>query len=50
MKSVLIMKNQAQYHPLKYLKALLDDSIKNGTQVYEQTTATDVEYNKLHPS
>lgn len=49
MKSALIMKNQGQFHPLKYLKALLDDSIKNGAEVYEQTTATDVEYNK-HPS
>lgn len=49
MKSALIMKNQSQFHPLKYLKALLDDSVKNGAEIYEQTTAIDVEYNK-HPS
>ncbi|ASN05571.1 FAD-dependent oxidoreductase [Virgibacillus necropolis] len=49
MKSALIMKNQAQYHPLKYLKKLVKDSIKNGTEIYEHTTAIDVEYNK-HPS
>ncbi|MFZ3579326.1 FAD-dependent oxidoreductase [Virgibacillus sp. DJP39] len=49
MKSALIMKDQAQYHPLKYLKTLLEDSIKNGAKIFEQTTAVDVEYNK-HPS
>lgn len=49
MKSALVMKKQAQYHPLKYLKKLLDNAINKGAQVYENTTAVDVEYNK-HPA
>ncbi|WP_430785673.1 FAD-dependent oxidoreductase [Virgibacillus flavescens] len=49
MKSAIVMKDQAQYHPLKYLKALLNDAVKNGAQVFENTTATDIEYNK-HPA
>lgn len=48
-KKALIMKNQAQFHPLKYLKALAEESIKNGAEFYENTTAIDVEYNK-HPA
>ena len=49
MKSALIMENQAQFHPLKYLSVLAQESIKNGAQIYENTTAIDVEYSK-HPS
>lgn len=45
-KSALVMQNQAQFHPLKYLKKLVDESISNGAQFYENTTAVDVEYNK----
>lgn len=45
-KSVLKMKNQAQFHPLKYLKILADEALSNGLQIYEETTATDVEHNK----
>lgn len=48
-KSALIMKNQAEFHPLKYLKALVKKAVKNGVTIYEQTTATDVEYIK-HPA
>lgn len=42
-KSVLKMPNQAQFHPLKYLKALTEEAVKNGLQIYEQTTAVDIE-------
>lgn len=49
MKQALTMKDQAQFHPLKYLKVLTDEAVKKGTDIYEQTTAVDVEYNK-HPS
>ncbi|MBP1950742.1 FAD-dependent oxidoreductase [Virgibacillus litoralis] len=49
MKSALLMKRQAQFHPLKYLKALLKDSVDNGLEIYENTNAADIEYNK-HPS
>ncbi|MFD1040032.1 FAD-dependent oxidoreductase [Virgibacillus byunsanensis] len=49
MKSALVMKDQAQFHPLKYLKALVEECKKLGVQFYENTTAVDVEYNK-HPT
>ncbi|RKQ37598.1 FAD-dependent oxidoreductase [Oceanobacillus halophilus] len=45
-KSALIMKNQAQFHPLKFLKALVEACVKNGVQFFENTTAVDIEYNK----
>src|SRR5690625_73488 len=45
-KSALMMTSQAQFHPLKYLKTLVEESVQNGLHIYEQTTATDVEYNK----
>ncbi|SFA74966.1 Glycine/D-amino acid oxidase [Lentibacillus halodurans] len=48
-KSGLRMDNQAQFHPLKYLKVLVDEAVKNGLDIYEQTTAVDIEYNK-HPT
>ncbi|MFC4557319.1 FAD-dependent oxidoreductase [Virgibacillus kekensis] len=46
MKRALVMKDQAQFHPLKYLKVLLEEALKNGLEVYENTTATDIEHNK----
>ncbi|MFB4169146.1 FAD-dependent oxidoreductase [Virgibacillus sp. JSM 102003] len=49
MKSALLMKRQAQFHPLKYLKALLKEGVRNGLEIYENTIAADIEYNK-HPS
>lgn len=48
-KSALIMENQAEFHPLKYLKKLVDECVEHGVQIYENTTAVDVEYNK-HPT
>lgn len=42
-KAVLAMHNQAQFHPLKYLKRLLKDFIDLGGTVYENTTAVNVE-------
>lgn len=42
-KGALVMKNQAQFHPLKYLKHLVDDFIKRGGKIYEKTTAVDVQ-------
>ncbi|WP_226034763.1 FAD-dependent oxidoreductase [Aquibacillus saliphilus] len=47
-KSALIMKNQAQFHPIQYLKYMVEYITKNGGQIYEHTTATDVE-NGDHP-
>lgn len=40
--AALIMKDQAQFHPLKYLTALLHSILENGGKIYEQTTALKV--------
>ncbi|MBP2001884.1 glycine/D-amino acid oxidase-like deaminating enzyme/nitrite reductase/ring-hydroxylating ferredoxin subunit [Paenibacillus shirakamiensis] len=37
----IVVKNQAQFHPLEYLKALLEDFIAHGGTVYEHTTLED---------
>ncbi|MCM3765020.1 FAD-dependent oxidoreductase [Neobacillus niacini] len=42
-KGALAMHNQAQYHPLKFLRRLLDEAVKAGCKVYENTTAWDIE-------
>lgn len=39
----LSMKNQAHFHPLKYLSHFVDTILKNGGKIYENTTAIDVE-------
>lgn len=48
-KSALCLKEQAQFHPLKYLKTLAKEAVNNGADFYENTTAVNVEYNK-HPA
>src|SRR5699024_8444821 len=48
-KLALKIPNQAQFHPLKYLSVLIEQALKNDTEIYEHTTAVDVEYNK-HPT
>ncbi|MBM7569899.1 FAD-dependent oxidoreductase [Aquibacillus albus] len=48
-KSAIVMKNQAQFHPLKYLKTLVDYMKENGGLIYENTTAIDVA-NGDHPN
>ncbi|RBW69240.1 FAD-dependent oxidoreductase [Bacillus taeanensis] len=40
--AALIMKNQAQFHPLKYLAVLVNEFTKLGGIIYEQTTAVDI--------
>jgi glycine/D-amino acid oxidase-like deaminating enzyme/nitrite reductase/ring-hydroxylating ferredoxin subunit len=37
--NAVVMKNQAQFHPLKYFKALVDSIVTNGGQIFEQTMA-----------
>ncbi|PGS03504.1 FAD-dependent oxidoreductase [Bacillus pseudomycoides] len=39
----LVMKKQAQFHPLHYLKNLVEQFIEAGGTIYEQTTAIDIE-------
>jgi glycine/D-amino acid oxidase-like deaminating enzyme/nitrite reductase/ring-hydroxylating ferredoxin subunit len=42
-KNALVMRDQAQFHPLKYLKTVLNEAVKSGCTVYENTTATSIE-------
>lgn len=42
-KAALKMSNQAQYHPLKFLRGLLNEAVKNGCAVYENTTADEID-------
>lgn len=49
--NALVMKDQGQFHPLRFLNALIDQMIKNGVQIYEGTTAIKVEEDLYgHPS
>ncbi|OIK15871.1 (2Fe-2S)-binding protein [Bacillus sp. MUM 116] len=46
----LMMRNQAQFHPLKFLKALLDEAVSAGCKVFENTPAIDLEEEETsHP-
>lgn len=42
-KAALIMKQQAQFHPLKYLQKLVEAIVQKGGMIYEHTPAADVE-------
>nr|WP_295972142.1 FAD-dependent oxidoreductase [uncultured Bacillus sp.] len=42
-KNALVMKRQAQFHPLKYLKHLAADFITEGGLIFENTTGVDIE-------
>ncbi|MED1094944.1 MULTISPECIES: FAD-dependent oxidoreductase [Bacillus] len=42
-KGALVMKNQAQFHPLAYLKVLLEQIVEQGGEIYEHTVAVDIE-------
>ncbi|MFD2209123.1 FAD-dependent oxidoreductase [Virgibacillus halophilus] len=48
-KKALVMKNQAQFHPLKYLLALAEACKQAGVTIYTDTPAIDVEHYK-HPA
>lgn len=41
--AALVMKNQAQFHPLRYLQKLAEQFIAAGGVIYEDTTAINVE-------
>lgn len=47
-KNAIVMKDQAQFHPLKYLHFLLREFLNNGGQIFEQTVAHDLE-DAFHP-
>lgn len=42
-KNALIMKNQAQFHPLKYLSTLTQKFIEKGGQIFENTVAVNID-------
>jgi glycine/D-amino acid oxidase-like deaminating enzyme/nitrite reductase/ring-hydroxylating ferredoxin subunit len=42
-KAAVVMKNQAQFHPLKYLTKLVDAVVQAGGKIYEYTPAADIE-------
>lgn len=42
-KNAIIMRNQAQFHPVKYLRALVKALQKKDVQIFENTTAVNVE-------
>ncbi|KAB3529241.1 FAD-dependent oxidoreductase [Alkaliphilus serpentinus] len=43
LKAAVVMKNQYQFHPLKYLNHLVDDFVNKGGMIFEETTAKDIE-------
>ncbi|HET7627227.1 MAG TPA: FAD-dependent oxidoreductase [Bacillales bacterium] len=45
-KNALYMRNQAQFHPVKYLAHLVKQFIDDGGEIYEQTTAVNVDHGK----
>ncbi|SFE82822.1 FAD-dependent oxidoreductase [Alteribacillus iranensis] len=45
----LSMKNQAQFHPLKYLTHLTNRIKENGGDIHEHTTAVNITEGKTHP-
>ncbi|WP_246370157.1 FAD-dependent oxidoreductase [Mesobacillus zeae] len=42
-KAAIIMKKQMRFHPLKYLKHLVNEFTKLGGKIYEHTTVVDIE-------
>ncbi|WP_077325106.1 FAD-dependent oxidoreductase [Virgibacillus siamensis] len=48
-KNAVVMHNQAQFHPLKYLTHLTQVMKEKGVQIYENTTAVNVETGE-HPA
>lgn len=48
-KAVLKMSNQFQFHPLLFLKKLVEEMVSKDVSIYENTTAVDIEEN-LHPA
>ncbi|SER11503.1 Glycine/D-amino acid oxidase [Gracilibacillus ureilyticus] len=44
-KYALKMRNQAQFHPMQYMKALVDVIIEHGGKIYENTSVYDIDSN-----
>lgn len=48
-KNAIVMKNQARYHPLKFLKGLLNTAVQSGCLIFENTTAKDIKDEEDEP-
>jgi glycine/D-amino acid oxidase-like deaminating enzyme/nitrite reductase/ring-hydroxylating ferredoxin subunit len=48
-KAAIMMRNQAQFHPLKFLRGLLNEAVSSGCHVFENTTAVDIEDEEVSP-
>ncbi|MGV4320956.1 FAD-dependent oxidoreductase [Bacillus mojavensis] len=46
-KLALVMKNQAQFHPLHFLTALLDQIVQKGGRIFEETVALDIKKGEM---
>lgn len=44
--AAVVMHNQAQFHPVKYLKHLISEIQKAGGQIFENTRVTDIDHGK----
>ncbi|WP_421385023.1 FAD-dependent oxidoreductase [Bacillus salacetis] len=44
--AAVVMHNQAQFHPVKYLKHLINEILKAGGQIFENTRVTDIDHGK----
>lgn len=42
-RNAVVMRNQAQFHPLKYLVKLVDEITEKGVQIFSNTTAVNIE-------
>lgn len=47
--AALVMRNQARFHPLQYMRRLLDEAVKRGVRIYEATTAAGIDTGGTHP-
>lgn len=48
-KGAVIMKNQGQFHPVNYLKGLVNEITNSGGKIYEQTVAIDIDQTMPKP-
>lgn len=48
-KGAIVMKDQAQFHPIKFLEALVNEITKAGGEIYEQTTAVNIDQTTPKP-
>ncbi|MBD1380863.1 FAD-dependent oxidoreductase [Metabacillus arenae] len=45
-KGAIVLRNQAQFHPVKYLRKLVQSIIENGGRIFEKTAAVNLDFGK----